>query len=325
VEKWYEAKMQRHTRERAQWVAAARKGEDSARDPLLSMFGTNDPPYWQAAAVTLLERWIAEPKVLHAVMTQLTNDHPLVREKAVRALGPLVEAGRADVSAAAAKLLNDPIRSVRVGASWTLRATVDPQSRAGRELQLALDHNADQPGGQLQKGVYCLAREQLPKALTYFQKAVAWDPHSAPLHHEMAIVLSKLGRNQEALGELQEACRLEPKEAEYQFKLGLAWAEAGSVEKTVESLQQAVKLDPRHARAWYNLGLAQNSLGKPDDALVSLARAEAADANDPIIPYARATILARLGRVREARTSASRALEIQPDFSEARELLNSLQ
>ena len=242
VEKWYGTNMLRHTRERAQWIAAARQGDASARDHLLSMFTPNEPPYWQAVAVTLLERWMAEPPVTRAALAQLQNEYPLVREKAVRALDPLVEAGRTDVAAAVGALLEDETRCVRVAAAWVLRTTVDPKSRAGRELERALNVNADQPGGQMQLGAYCLARQQLPQALEHFQKAVAWDPNSAPLRHELAVLLSLLGRHKEALRQIQEACRLDPKEAEYQFKLGLAWAELGNLEQTVRALQQAVKL-----------------------------------------------------------------------------------
>ncbi len=317
--------MVRHTRQRARWIAAARHGDDAGRDGLLSLLAGEDPPYWKAAAVTLLERWITEPRVAQAVLGQLRSEHPLVREKAVRALDPLVEAGRAEVAAAVGRVLADEARSVRVAAAWTLRATADPESRAGRELQHALDLNADQPGGQLQRGAYCLARRELPAALEHFQKAVAWDANSAPLRHELAVVLSMLDRNAEALRQIQEACRLDPKAAEYPYKLGLAWAEVGNLDEAVRALQQAVKLDPRHARAWYNLGLAQNSLGRPAEALESLSRGESADPNDARIPYARATVLTQLGRSSDARTSARRALEIQPGYAPAAELLRSLE
>ena len=89
----------------------------------------------------------------------------------------------------------------------------------------------------------------------------------------------------------------------------------------METLQEAVRLDPRHARAWYNLGLALNTVGQPDEGLASLLRAESLEPTDPGIPYARATILAGLGRTAEARQAAARALEIQPGYPPARQLL----
>jgi len=42
------------------------------------------------------------------------------------------------------------------------------------------------------------------------------------------------------------------------------------------------------------------------------------------IPYARATVLARLGRAHEARTAARRPLDLKPSFSDAATLLQLL-
>jgi tetratricopeptide (TPR) repeat protein len=86
-----------------------------------------------------------------------------------------------------------------------------------------------------------------------------------------------------------------------------------------------VKLDPRFARAWYNLGLAQNAAGETDAAIEALLQAESLDPGSPLPPYARATVLARIGRTAEARAALRRALELQPNFSEAKDLLQSLQ
>ncbi len=323
-DEWYGTNMLRHTRERAQWIVEARRGNDAVRAPLVRLLNSEEPFYWKAVTATLLEPWVGEPNVTQALLAALKHVHPLVREKAVRALDPLAESGHADVVEPIRKLLNDPVRSVRVAAAWALRATLDPQSLASRELEHSLEHNADQPTGQLQQGVYCLARQQLPQAVEHFQKAITWDPNSAPLRHEMAVVLSMMGRNQEALQQIQAACQLEPKEAEYQFKLGLALAELNEINKAVTALREAIRLNPRHARAWYNLGLALNSQGKTDEALESLGRGETVEPRDPRIPYARATILARLGKVPEARAAARRALELQRDFAAAEELLRSL-
>ena len=44
-----------------------------------------------------------------------------------------------------------------------------------------------------------------------------------------------------------------------------------------------------------------------------------------MIPYARATVLARLGRREEARNAARRALELNRDFTDAQQLLRQLE
>jgi tetratricopeptide (TPR) repeat protein len=323
-DKWYGKKMDRPSRKRTQTIAAARKGEDTAREPLLEMLQGQETPYWKTVAIRMLERWLADAKVTQSVLEQVKHTNAMVRAAAARALEGAAAAGRADARAAIEGLWTDPVRSVRVAAAWALRGSVDLESKAGREMAHMMDWQADQPGGQLQKGVLALARQDLTNALGHFQKAVTWDPNSAPLHHELAVALSMAGRSQEALVHIQQATRLEPKEAEYQYKLALAWNEVGSLDKAAEALEKTVSLDPRHARAWYNLGLARNSQGRTDEALKALQQAESAEPADARIPYARATILARLARTAEARAAAQRALELQRNFPEAEHLLQTL-
>lgn len=324
VNQWYGDKMDRPTRERARWIAAARNNDPSAREPLTQMISGETTDFWKSAATRLLEFWAQEPQVKSALIPNLMSTNSLLRVSTVRALDSLAQQSDPEVTPAIEALLDDPVRSVRISAAWALRATVHPTSRAGRELLDFLKFNADQPTGQVQLGAYSIARGDLANALEHYQTAARWDPYSAPIHHEMAIVFSRLGRAQDALKEIQEACRLEPNEAEYQFKLGLAWNELGNREQTIKAFEKAVSLDPQFSRAWYNLGLARNEAASTEAALDALIRAESLQPNDPDIPYARATILIRNGRIEEARAAASRALEIQPAYEPARQLLRSL-
>jgi tetratricopeptide (TPR) repeat protein len=323
-DQWYGINMNRPTRLRAEWLARARQGDAAARDPLVAMLTGEPNPYWQAVAAGLLDQWLGEPSVQHALTQCLANSNALVRATAVRTLEPLVQSTGSPAVEEMRRLLTDPLRNVRINAAWALRGDLDTNSPAGRELLHYLDFNADQPNGQMQKGAFYFARSDLSTALPHFERAVNWDTNSAPLHHEYAVALSAAGRNPEAIAQLEAACRLDPRAAEYFYALGLAWNEAGNLPKTIESLEAAVKLDARNARAWYNLGLAHNAAGDTAAALNALTRGESADPQDPAIPYARATILAKVGRVADARTAAHRALNLQPNFIDATRLLEML-
>ncbi len=324
VEQWFGDRMDRPTRKRARIIAAARRDQTLARDGLLNMLTGDETPYWKAVAAGLMNRWILDPPVQQALLRALQNPDPLVRASAASALAPLTASPQYPVKSALQPLLDDPMRSVRFRAAWALRSSLDGESRAGRELRHILDFNADQPGGQVQKGAFALARNQASIALDHYRKAVEWDPFSAGLHNELAVVLSVLGRPKEALSAMQQATQLEPNEPEYQYRLALAWNEAGRLDKTLETLERTVRLDPMHSRAWYNLGLARNQAGDPEAALAALMNAEQADPQDPHVPYARATILMQQGRNAEARQALETALKAQPGFPEARSLLEQL-
>ncbi|MDB6073127.1 MAG: hypothetical protein JWO89_767, partial [Verrucomicrobiaceae bacterium] len=227
VEKWYGPKMDRRYRQRTTVLAKAKRGDEDAREGLLSLLKGDETPYWKASACLLLDRWLGNDDVRTALQEQLKHAHPLVRESAVRSLEPLLEGDQNGIRSAIEPLVNDPVRSVRTGAAWALRDSVDLTSTAGKELLHMLAINSDQPSGQMQQAQFDFARHNAPLAITHMQRAIQWDPNSPPFHHDLAVMYSVAGNTQAGIQELQEAIRLNPREAEYQYKLGLAWAEVG--------------------------------------------------------------------------------------------------
>jgi tetratricopeptide (TPR) repeat protein len=324
TEQWYGGRMNRPTRDRAILVARARQGDPAAREGLIRLLKTEPIAAWKATACHLLARWVMDPEATGALLEMIAHESPLVREAAVRTLVQQCRQNNESVRAAIRPLMEDPSRSVRVGAAWALVDQLDLTSKAGRELTHMLDLNSDQPTGRMQLSQFAFLRGDSTTAIRQIRKAIEWDPNSPPFHHDLAILLSTTGDSAGAIKSLQEAVRLDPNEPEYHYKLALAWNEAGNVAKSVDSLKKTVQLDPYNGRAWYNLGLALNGMGQPQDAVAALMNGEAAAPGDAAIPYAAATILARLGRKQDAVQAATRALQIRQDFPEAIQLIRAL-
>jgi predicted CXXCH cytochrome family protein len=291
VDKWYGPKMQRPARDRARAIAKARQGDASAAPALLKLLAEEKQPFWQAVSAAVLAPWAAAaPDVHAALVSSLDHPSPLVRENAARSLMPLAQQGEPTVVSAMEKRLGDPTRSVRVRAAWALRQAIDPQSQAGRDLLTSLRVNADQPTGAMEQATYHASRDDMKTAAAYARKAVTWDPNSAPLRDSLSNFLILLQQTPQA----------------------------------VEQLEWATKLAPRDASYAYKLALAYDKLGRFDDAVNTLLRAEAIDPSNPEMPYARATILLKLRRATDARAAAQRALQINPNYTPASELLQSL-
>ncbi len=320
---FYGEKPDRNTRTRSLLVARARQGDPAARDGLIPLLTTESIPAWRATACHLLRRWVREPAVSAALIARLTDDSPMVREAAVRALGEAVRGNDQSARTALQPLLDDPLRVVRIAAAWALCDTLDLSSNAGKELVHMLDHNADQPTGRMQLGQFASLRGDNAAAIRQMRKAIEWDPNSPPFHHDLAILLSTTGEMKGATDSLEKAIALDPANPEYQFKLALARNETGDTSGTIAALRATVKIDPSYSRAWYNLGLAL-SANQPQEAIDALRRGEAADPNDASIPYARATIHARLGQKQEAQAAAIQALQIRQDYPEAIQLIRAL-
>ena len=310
----------RPTHTRALLIASARRGDPAAREGLIALLDSEPIPLWRASACLLLGRWASEPAVSQALVARLADKSALVREAAVRTLGPL----GGPVKSALHPLLEDPARAVRIAAAWALCEELDTNTRAGRELVHMLDLNADQPTGRMQLAQFAMRRGDTPSAIRQMRKAIAWDPNSPPFHHDLAIALSSTGDAAGAVAELKEAIRLDPENPDYHYTLALALNEAGSTAASTAELEVTVRLDPGHARAWYNLGLARSAGNQPQAAITALRKGEAADPGDAAIPYARATIHARVGEKNEALAAARRALQLRPGFPEAQQLMQML-
>ncbi len=322
--KWYGEKMNRPTRTRAQWVAQARAATPGAHINLLKILGGEKDPFWRAVAANLLRGSMHEPGVAAALQGATNDSSEMVRAMAVRALGANgAEASPAEAGVPPA-LLDDPSRAVRIDAAWSLRRTIDPDSRAGSELLHYLNLNRDQPTGLTQWATYLEDRGDEPGALAAFKQAVEWDHGSAPLRSNYAIALSMAGQSGEAVEQLAEAVKLAPHDAQLRYTYALGLAEVNRSSEARGQLEQAVQIDPQFGRAWYNLGLARNAANQTEPALQALARAEVLDPQNAQAPYAAATILARLQRAREAAEAARRALKIDPNYREASDLLRML-
>ncbi len=324
MDKFYGNRPERATASRARLLAAARRGDGAAVPGMIALLGTEPIPLWRASISHLLTRWALDPAASAALISRLGDADPLVREAAVRALGEAVRQNLPGVVDSLKPLLDDPARAVRIAAAWVLCATVDLDSKAGRELVHMLDLNADQPTGRMQLAQFALLRGDAQSSIRQMRKAIAWDPNSPPFHHDLAVVLSTTGDSAGTISELEIAIRLDPENPDYHYKLALALNEVGATSRSTAEMEKSLTLDPGNARAWYNLGLARSAANQPQEAIEALLRAEAADGSDAGIPYALATVYARLGRKSEAMGAAARALQLRPDFPEAMQLIRAM-
>jgi tetratricopeptide (TPR) repeat protein len=323
VNKWYGSRMEMPnrvvTRTRTRAVAAARRGDESAREALLGIAGGKDSAYWKAVACGLVGRWAEGSAAGRVLLDALKDSSPLVRAEAVRALER-----RRDSAAALRAMLSDPSRGVRLAAAWALRREIDLSTATGKELAWSLEHDLDQPLGRMRMGVFYASRGQGETALREYEKAIEWGAEFATFRYEAAVLLSEMGRPREAVAHLEKAVSRAPENDEFRFGLGLAYYEAGDLDKAIASLEEGLRRNPQHGRAWYNLGLARSAKGRLSEAAEALGRGEQADGSDPAIPYARATVLMKLGRRAEAADAARRTLALQPNHAQAASLLRTL-
>ena len=249
--------MNRHTRERAEWIAAAQRGEESSKGRMVSILtGTGESPYWRAVAASLLWRWANEPGVQAALISGLKDKQPLVREKAARSLGDFEHPENIFELKTA---LADSVRSVRVATAWALKATVDRQSLAAKELRASIDFDSDQPAGQFHQALFLLARQDPQAALGHLQEAITQDCFSPPLRYELAEVLDQLGRRNEAVASLEEAEKLIPSDPQLPYQRAKILMQLQRYAEAKQAVNDALKLRPNFQPALDLIKILRNS------------------------------------------------------------------
>jgi Flp pilus assembly protein TadD len=111
------------------------------------------------------------------------------------------------------------------------------------------------------RGVVYREQRLLQEAEADLLQALELDGDDAFAHSNLAIVLDRAGRRDEALAHHRKATELEPKNAQYLNNLGFALLVRGEKHPAIDTLRQALSLDPTSSRIRNNVGFAYASVG----------------------------------------------------------------
>lgn len=152
-----------------------------------------------------------------------------------------------------------------------------------------------------------------PEALAEVERALRTRADYADGHNSAGIILSQLGREAEALGHFQEARRIKPEDGRLRHGLALALLHAGRTNEAMQELQQAVRLDDRLAESHFQLGLLLAQQGRLDEAAACFQNALRAQSDHGGARRALGLALQGAGRFDEALAHYARAVIAAPD------------
>jgi predicted CXXCH cytochrome family protein len=310
-------------------IAAGRAAAPGAEPALVALARDGaEPSIARATALDLLARR-GEGLEIRRLATR--DPDPLVRATAVGGFDRLDPALRA---AAAAPLLGDPIRAVRIEAARVL-SSVAPgaldlaQQRALdaalSEFEAAQRATADLPAAHLNLAVLYENRGRTDLAEAAYRTALRWDPGFLPASLNLAHLYNRTGRNPEAEAVLREALAQAPEEGELHYSLGLLLAESGRLAEAAEALARASERMPGFARVRTNRGLALLRLGRVGEAEAALLEAESLDPGDPDPVQALAVLFAQRGDWARALPHARRLVELAPGAPGPQNLLERIE
>ncbi len=271
------------------------------------------------------------PDALPAVRKLLASGEPLMR---IAALGQLEAFDAAVRAQAAAPLLADPVRGVRIEAARVLADVPDAQipadrrearERALKEYVESLQQDADWPTANVNLGNLRHApgprrgRDRGVPARALARRALC------RRLREPRRRLPRLKRDGDGEKVLRRGLALLPRAADLHHALGLLLVRKGDKSAALPELALAAKLAPDNARYAYVYAVGLHSAGKRAEALAVLRAADARHPYDLEILSALISMNREAGDGKAALRYAKKAAEVLPNDPAVKKLVTELE
>jgi tetratricopeptide (TPR) repeat protein len=288
------------------------------------------PPIVKATAATLAGPHL-RPQSLPVVRKLLANYDPAMR---IAALG-LIERFEPTVQAqAAAPLLADPVRGVRIEAARVLVDIRDdqlsPEQRRARETATneyvaSLQQDADWPTANVNLGNLWIRKGRSEEAIAAYERALSLDSRFAGAYVNLADAYRQQGRDAEGEKLLRRGLSVLPRAPDLHHALGLLLVRKGDKGAAIRELAVAAKLAPDSARYSYVHAVGLHSAGRRDEALSILRAAEARHPYDLEILGTLVSMIREAGKPRDALPYARKIAEVLPDDPGVKQLIAELE
>ena len=299
-------------------LAAARAGDPGVQDALLRL--AEAPSTAAIVRATALRALAAYPPERNRPVLQraLASDDPLLRHAAVEALAT---DSPAELAEALAPLLFDPVRAVRLRVASQLAGI--PREFLTGEQSATLDRELDAYIASMRSildfassghnlGNLYEALGDAGSAERYYRKAIAVDDLFFPAKMNLAVLLSRTGRDSEAEPLLRDVLAAYPEQHDAAYSLALLLVASGRPEEALMYMDQAAAGLPERSRIHYNRGLLLAQMGRDEDAERALRSALQLQPDSVDYLYALIDFCARRGRLDEALQLARRMIEAHP-------------
>ncbi len=164
---------------------------------------------------------------------------------------------------------------------------------------------------------------KLNEAIEHYKKALELNPNFSNPHYNMAVVLTKQGKTDEAIAEYHQALRFRPDDIDALSNLGLILAKQGNFGKAIEYYKKALELEPDDVITHGRLGLVLVRVGNINGAIKEFQIVLSARPKDAEMHFNLGVLLEQQGKIIEAINAYHQALQINPDYTQARERLRA--
>src|SRR6266704_4740487 len=183
----------------------------------------------------------------------------------------------------------------------------NPRARAAAQKAVELDDSLAEAHTSLAYVFY--VDFEYAQSVKEFEHAISLNPNYAMAHHWYGtLLLSALGRFDQAIGELKRAIELEPVLPIISASLGATYRQARRYDEAIAQLRDSVEMHPEFYWAHRFLGLALESKGATGEAIAEYRKAFELN-DDPVVLALLAHDEVSVGKHDEARQILARLTE----------------
>ena len=311
-------------------VAAARAGRASAA-PAVTALATDAayPGIVRASAIELLATLPVAS--LEATLTTAAADaDPLVRSAVAQVLPSLDPAARARVGA---RLLEDPLRTVRVDAAtaldgepsqWLTAPQREALARGLADARASDLFNGDRPESAVNLALRAERQGDVATARREYERSIARLPWFMPAYVNLAELQRHGGDEVGAEATLRRALIVVPEEPSVLYALGLSLYRQGRAEESTQALARAAAAAPQVARYAFAHALGLDAQRRPAAALAVIDAARQRHPEDRDLLDAGLSIARTSGDTARARRYLQGLLTLTPGDPQLEQLQRAL-
>jgi two-component system chemotaxis response regulator CheY len=157
-----------------------------------------------------------------------------------------------------------------------------------------------------------------------YLEALSMSDHYVRAYDAMGVLAGRRRGSEAALSYFIRGAEISPLNAQRQLRLGEALLETGRDEEAEKAFKYALELDPTQTHAFNRIAVALRRQSKLAEAETYFLKAIEADEGDENLYYNLSRVYIDQGRKPEAVAKLEKALELNPEFVEAREMLDRI-
>lgn len=172
-------------------------------------------------------------------------------------------------------------------------------------------------GGLISLGIVLSGMGRFQDAVEPYRKALEIEPNHPDVRLSLGSIMEYLGNLPQAIEEYKKAIELDPWSASSYQTLGLALKRTGNLPAAAEEFWKAIQLDPRLASAHASLGAVYHEAGYLAEAAEQFKKAVEIDPNSADIYHKMGRAMAESGKLEQAISSYRKAVELNPSLAVA--------